>query len=432
MESFFAILSGEGQFEKNVTTMEPSTIVSDRQLFLSHLAQTTDAPLLLEIKSAEGVYLHGQDGKKYFDLISGIGVSNIGHRNPAVVKAIQKQIRRYLHLMVYGEYIQAPQVKLAKKLTTTLPPQLDNVYLVNSGSEAIEGAMKLAKRYTGRPEIISCHHAYHGSTHGALSISGNEDFKTAYRPLLPGIRHIRYNEMADLGHITDQVAAVVIETVQGEAGVRIASKEYMKALRRRCTETGTLLVLDEIQAGFGRTGTFWAFEQFGIAPDILVCAKGMGGGMPIGAFIAPKHIMDALKQNPILGHITTFGGHPVSCAASLATMHVILKNRLPEKALLKAELFKRLLIHPRIKEVRSAGLMIAVEFESFAVLKAIIDKAISYGVITDWFLHCDNSMRIAPPLTISKDQIREVCGIILKAINKATSTNPDVLMREKD
>jgi putrescine aminotransferase len=432
MESFFAILAGEGEFEKKITTMEPSTVVSARQLFLSHLAQTTDAPLLLEIKSAEGVFLHGQDGKKYFDLISGIGVSNIGHRHPSVIKAIQKQLRRYLHLMVYGEYIQAPQVKLAKKLTTTLPPTLDNVYLVNSGSEAIEGAMKLAKRFTGRFEILSCHHAYHGSTHGALSISGNEEFKTAYRPLLPGIRHLRYNEMADLAQITDQVAAVFVETIQGEAGVRIASKEYMQALRQRCTETGALLVLDEIQAGFGRTGTFWAFEQYDIVPDILVCAKGMGGGMPIGAFIAAKKVMDALKQNPILGHITTFGGHPVSCAASLATMNVILKNKLHEKAKPKAELFKRLLIHPRIKEVRSAGLMMAVEFESFEVVKAIIDKAISYGVITDWFLHCDNSMRIAPPLTISKDQIREVCGIILKAINKATSTNPDVLMREHE
>jgi acetylornithine/succinyldiaminopimelate/putrescine aminotransferase len=432
MESFFTIISGEGEFEKLVTKMETNPVVSARQLFLSHLAQTTDAPLLLEIKSAEGIYLHGQDGKKYFDLISGIGVSNVGHRHRAVVKAIQKQLRRYLHLMVYGEYVQAPQVRLAKKLVSTLPPRLDNVYLVNSGSEAIEGALKLAKRSTGRTEVVACHHSYHGSTHGALSLSGNEEFKTAYRPLLPGIRHLGYGQMADLDQITDQVAAVFAETIQGEAGVRIASKAYMQALRQRCTETGALLVLDEIQAGFGRTGTFWAFEQYGIEPDILVCAKGMGGGMPIGAFIAPKDIMDSLKQNPILGHITTFGGHPVSCAASLATINIIQKNKLAEKARAKAELFRRLLIHPRIKEVRSAGLMIAVEFESFEVLKSIIDKAIGYGVITDWFLHCDNSMRIAPPLTISKDQIREVCGIILKAINKATSTNPDVLMREKE
>nr|WP_262910264.1 aspartate aminotransferase family protein [Rhodoflexus caldus] len=404
--------------------------ISTRQLFLNHLAQTTDFPLLLEIKEAEGIYLIDEQNRRYFDLISGIGVSNIGHRHPAVIKAIKKQLRKYLHLMVYGEYVQAPQVELAKRLMLTLPPSLDNFYFVNSGSEAIEGAMKLAKRYTGRTGFVSCLNAYHGSTQGSLSISGSEKFKTAYRPLLPDVRHIRFNEPDDLAFITEETAAVVIETVQGEAGVRVPDKSYMQALRKRCTETGALLVLDEIQSGFGRTGKFWAFEHFDIVPDILVSAKGMGGGMPIGAFIAPKHIMDVLKNNPILGHITTFGGHPVSCAAAYATVGVILRNKLHEKAQQKAELFKKLLIHPRIKSIRNAGLMMAVEFESFEVLKAVIDKAISYGVITDWFLYCDNAMRIAPPLTISKDEIREVCGIILKAINKATSTNPDILMRE--
>lgn len=411
--------------------MPPSgQTISTRQLFLNHLAQTTDFPLLLEIKEAEGIYLIDEQNRRYFDLISGIGVSNIGHRHPAVIKAIKKQLRKYLHLMVYGEYVQTPQTELARRLMLTLPPSLDNFYFVNSGSEAIEGAMKLAKRYTGRTGFISCLNAYHGSTQGSLSISGSEKFKTAYRPLLPDVRHIRFNEPADLAFITEETAAVVIETVQGEAGVRVADKAYMQELRRRCTETGTLLILDEIQSGFGRTGKFWAFEHFDIVPDILVSAKGMGGGMPIGAFIAPKHIMDVLKNNPILGHITTFGGHPVSCAAAYATVGVILRNKLHAKAQQKAELFKKLLIHPRIKSIRNAGLMMAVEFESFAVLKAVIDKAISYGVITDWFLYCDNAMRIAPPLTISKDEIREVCGIILKAINKATSTNPDVLMRE--
>jgi acetylornithine/succinyldiaminopimelate/putrescine aminotransferase len=432
MQPFLSLIAPKGKKQKNTTPlMSPSgQTISTRQLFLNHLAQTTDFPLLLEIKEAEGIYLIDEQNRRYFDLISGIGVSNIGHRHPAVIKAIKKQLRKYLHLMVYGEYVQTPQTELARRLMLTLPPSLDNFYFVNSGSEAIEGAMKLAKRYTGRTGFISCLNAYHGSTQGSLSISGSEKFKTAYRPLLPDVRHIRFNEPADLVFITEETAAVVIETVQGEAGVRVADKAYMQALRKRCTETGTLLILDEIQSGFGRTGKFWAFEHFDIVPDILVSAKGMGGGMPIGAFIAPKHIMDVLKNNPILGHITTFGGHPVSCAAACATVGVILRNKLHEKAGQKAELFKKLLIHPRIKSIRNAGLMMAVEFESFEVLKAVIDKAISYGVITDWFLYCDNAMRIAPPLTISKDEIREVCGIILKAINKATSTNPDVLMRE--
>jgi len=432
MQPLLSLIAPKGKKQKNTTSpMSPAgQNISTRQLFLNHLAQTTDFPLLLEIKQAEGIYLIDEQNRRYFDLISGIGVSNIGHRHPAVIKAIKKQLRKYLHLMVYGEYVQTPQVELAKRLLLTLPPSLDNFYFVNSGSEAIEGAMKLAKRYTGRTEFISCLNAYHGSTQGSLSISGSEKFKTAYRPLLPDVRHIRFNEPADLTYITERTAAVVIETIQGEAGVRIPDKTYMQELRRRCTAMGALLILDEIQCGFGRTGKFWAFEHFDIVPDILVSAKGMGGGMPIGAFIAPKHLMDVLKSNPILGHITTFGGHPVSCAAAYATIGVILRNKLHEKAQQKAELFKKLLIHPRIKSIRSAGLMMAVEFESFEILKAVIDKAISYGVITDWFLYCDNAMRVAPPLTISKDEIREVCGIILKAINKATSTNPDVLMRE--
>ncbi len=426
------MISGEGQFEASQKSMENGSMLTARQLFLNHLAQTTDAPLMLEIKSAEGIFLHGTDGKKYADLISGIGVSNVGHRNPEVVKAIRKQTSKYLHLMVYGEYVQLPQVKLARRLVATLPPGIDNVYFVNSGSEAIEGAMKLAKRYTGRTELIGCHAAYHGSTQGALSLNGDEGFKNAYRPLLPDVRHIHFGEIADLEQITCRTAAVFIETVQGEAGVRTANPAYFQALRQRCTDVGALLVVDEIQAGFGRTGTFWAFEQYGFVPDVVVAAKGMGGGMPIGAFMAPKTLMDCLKNNPILGHITTFGGHPVSCAASLATLRYILQKQLHRKVAAKAELFKRLLVHPKIKEVRAAGLMIAVEFDNFATLKAIIDRAISYGVVTDWFLHCNTAMRIAPPLTISKDQIRDVCGIILKAINKATSTNPDVLLRERD
>lgn len=392
--------------------------MNNRQLFLSHLAQTTDFPLLIEVEKAEGIYLYGPTGEKYIDLISGIGVSNVGHRHPKVLEAIHTQLDKYLHLMVYGEYVQTPQTLLAKALCDTLPSHLNNVYLVNSGSEAIEGALKLAKRYTNRRELISCVDAYHGSSHGSLSVGGNEVFKRAYRPLLPGIKHIFYGSFSDLEKITTETAAVVIETIQGEAGIRMACREYFQALRKRCDETGTLLILDEIQAGFGRTGKFWAFEHFKIVPDMVVCAKGMGGGMPIGAFIANKEVMSVFKNNPLLGHITTFGGHPVSAAASLATIQILLEEKLIEQVEAKANLFKNLLVHPKIKGFRNKGLMMAVEFESFEVLKPIIDRAIELGVITDWFLFCDDSMRIAPPLIISEDQIRYACEIILKAINE--------------
>jgi len=390
--------------------------MNNRQLFLSHLAQTTDFPLMIEIEKAEGIYMYGPEGKSYMDLISGIGVSNVGHRHPKVVQAIQEQLEKYLHLMVYGEYIQSPQVKLAKALCDTLPPSLDNVYLVNSGSEAVEGALKLAKRYTNRREIISCVNAYHGSSHGSLSVGGNEIFKRAYRPLLPGIKNVAYGSFGQLAEITENTAAIIVETIQGEAGIKVACKEYFQTLRRKCDETGTLLILDEIQAGFGRTGKFWAFEHFGIEPDILVCAKGMGGGMPIGAFIANQDIMGVFKNNPLLGHISTFGGHPVSAAASLATIQVIYDENLLEEVEEKAYLFKKLLVHPKIKSIRNKGLMMAVEFESFEVLKPIIDRAIERGVITDWFLFCDDSMRIAPPLVITLEEIEKACSIILEAV----------------
>lgn len=390
--------------------------MNNRQLFLSHLAQTTDFPLMIEIEKASGVRLFGPDGKTYIDLISGIGVSNVGHRHPRVLQAIQDQLDKYLHLMVYGEYVQSPQARLAKALVDTLPDPLDNVYLVNSGSEAIEGALKLAKRYTGRPEVISCMDAYHGSSHGSLSIGGNEIFKRAYRPLVPGVSHIVYGGFADLQRINSKTAAVVVETIQGEAGIRVACREYFLALRKRCDEVGALLILDEIQAGFGRTGKFWAFEHFGITPDILVCAKGMGGGMPIGAFISSKEMMSVFKNNPLLGHITTFGGHPVSAAASLATIEILKEESLIEQVQQKAELIRNKLIHPKIKAIRNLGLMMAVEFESFEVLKPIIDRAIELGVITDWFLFCDDAMRIAPPLTITEQEIEESISIIIQAI----------------
>ncbi|AWW32466.1 aspartate aminotransferase family protein [Echinicola strongylocentroti] len=392
--------------------------MNNRQLFLSNLAQTTDFPLLIEIEKAEGIYMYGPNGEKYIDLISGIGVSNVGHRHPKVVAAIQEQLDKYMHLMVYGEYVQSPQTLLAKALTDTLPESLDNVYLVNSGSEAVEGALKLAKRYTGRREIISCGNAYHGSSHGALSVGGNELFKRAYRPLLPGIRNVDFNAIDQLDLITEETAAVIIETVQGEAGIRVGSKAYFQALRQRCNEMGTLLILDEIQAGFGRTGKFWAFEHYDIAPDIVVCAKGMGGGMPIGAFIASQSIMAVFKNNPLLGHITTFGGHPVSCAASLATIEVLHKEQLIQQVESKAKLFKENLKHSKIKGIRNKGLMMAVEFESFEVLKPIIDRAIELGIITDWFLFCEDSMRIAPPLTITEEEIKKACAIILQSIEE--------------
>jgi putrescine aminotransferase len=393
-------------------------MISHRQLFLNSLAQTSESPLMLEIEKAEGIYLYGPHEKKYIDLISGISVSNVGHRHPKVIEAIKNQLDKYMHLMVYGEYIQMPQILLAERLKATLPSTLDSVYFVNSGAEATEGALKLAKRYTGRAEIISCKNAYHGSTNGALSVMGDEYFKQAYRPLLPGIRHIEFNNSEELNSISEKTAAIIIETIQGEAGIRIPTPAYIHALRKKCTENGTLLILDEIQAGFGRTGKFWAFEHFGIEPDVLLTSKGMGGGMPIGAFIASKKIMTVLTNEPILGHITTFGGHPVCAASSLATVDVILEEKLMEGVERKEKLFHELLKHPAIKEIRSKGLLLAVEFESYEVLKPIIDRAIEKGVITDWFLFCNNSMRIAPPLIISEEQIREVCKIILESIDE--------------
>ena len=398
-------------------------MITHRELFLKNVAQTSDFPLALEFERAEGIYMYDKSGKGYIDLISGIGVSNVGHRHPKVTEAIHNQVDKYLHLMVYGEYVQSPQVLLAEALCKTVVssagnyPVLDNVYFTNSGTEAVEGAMKLAKRYTGRQEIISCFNAYHGATQGALSLSGSENFKRNFRPLLPEMKHINHGNFEDIQQITCRTAAVFIEVIGGESGVSVPDKDYFIELRKQCDLTGTLLIIDEIQTGFGRTGTFWAFEQFGFYPDVLLCAKGMGGGMPIGAFIANQKVMGVFKNNPILGHITTFGGHPVSCAASLATLNVILEENLLEKVKEKAQIFRELLVHEKIKEVRNQGLMMAVEFEDFDTLKPIIDRAIVKGVITDWFLFCDNSMRIAPPLIITDEEIKMACKVILSVIN---------------
>lgn len=400
--------------------------ISHRQHFFDHIAQTSDYPLALEIERAEGVYMYGTDGKQYLDLISGIGVSSVGHRHPEVLAALHQQLDKHMHLLVYGEFVQSTQVELAKELSDTLNfesenpspfGKINNIYFTNSGTEAVEGAMKLAKRFTGRSEFISCFNAYHGSTQGALSLSGSEPFKRNFRPLLPCIRNIEHGKMDDLQHITTQTAAVIIEVIGGESGVRVPSADYVKALRKRCTEVGALLVLDEVQTGFGRTGSFWAFEQFDIYPDILLSAKGMGGGMPIGAFMASQELMRVFKTNPILGHITTFGGHPVSCAASLAALRVTLRENLASQAIAKGELLKSLLVHPKIKEIRGKGLMLAAEMESFEVLQQTINKCIENGVVTDWFLFCDNSMRLAPPLTITDEQIREGCRIILDVLS---------------
>jgi len=388
-------------------------MLSQRQLFFNHLAQTSETPLALEIEKAEGVYLYDTSNKRYLDLISGISVSNIGHRHPKVLAAIHLQLEKYMHLMVYGEYIQSPQVQLAKKISEHLPENLNSVYFVNSGSEAIEGAMKLAKRVTGRTEIISFKNAYHGSTQGSLSIMGNEEFKNAFRPLLPDTKLIEFNNEADLIDITSRTACVVVETIQGEAGALIPQNDFLQRLRSRCTEVGAMLVVDEIQCGFGRTGKLFAFEHYHFVPDILCIAKGMGGGMPIGAFIASTEIMNSLTNNPILGHITTFGGHPVSCAASLATLNVLLEEKLIETVASKEKLFRELLNHPNIKSIHGKGLLLAIAFDSYEQNKIIIDKCIEKGLIVDWFLFNAHSLRIAPPLTITEDEIRFACSVIL-------------------
>ncbi len=389
--------------------------ISHRSLFLRHVAQTSPGPLALEIERAEGCFLYDRGGKKYLDLIAGIGPSVLGHRHPQVQAAVEQQLNAYWHTLVYGEYVLAPQVEFAQLLAEHLPG-LDSVYFVNSGAEATEGAMKLAKRYTGRYQFIACRNAYHGSTQGAASLMSPTDFTLAFQPLLPGIQHIDFNHFADLEKIDRHTAAVIVETVQGEAGLIVPNADWLSALRARCTATGTLLILDEIQAGFGRTGSLFAFEQYGIIPDILLLAKGFGGGMPLGAFIARREVMQALTHDPVLGHITTFGGHPISCAAGLATLKVLLQSNLLAQIPEKEALFKKLLFHPAILELRSAGLWFAVDLGDFAKVQSAIRYCIEHGVVTDWFLFNDRSLRIAPPLTITLEEIRFACGVIVESL----------------
>ncbi|MCK9618020.1 MAG: aspartate aminotransferase family protein [Lentimicrobiaceae bacterium] len=393
-------------------------MISQRQLFLTYLAQTSPSPIGIEIERAEGIYLYDTTGKRFTDLISGISVSNTGHCHPRIVASIKKQTEKYLHLMVYGELIQSPQVQFASALAELLPPNLQSVYFVNSGSEAVEGALKLAKRFTGRSEIVALRNAYHGSSHGSMSVMGNEYFKNAFRPLLPGIKFISLNDENELKNISTRTACVIIEPVQGEAGIRISGTAYLKALRKRCNETETLLIFDEIQSGMGRTGSMFVFEQYGVIPDILLLAKGVGGGMPLGAFISSNEIMHSLSFNPVLGHITTFGGHPVSCAAALANLQVIREEELTKIVITKEKLFRALLEnHPKIREIRSKGLWMALQMNNYLQVKQLIDNCIEKGVLLDWFLFCDNAVRIAPPLIITEEQIKESCKIILGCLD---------------
>jgi len=391
----------------------------NRELFLELQAQTTDHPMGLEIASAEGLWVTDTSGKHYMDLVSGLAVTNIGHRHPKVVEAIKNQADLYLHAMPYGEYIQAPQVELAKKMRTLLPDSLNTIYYVNSGTEANEAALKLAKRYTGRTKLIGFVGAYHGSTHGSLSLSGNEKKKSAFRPLLPDVYHIRINNFDELELIDEKTAGVILETIQADAGVRIPTNEYMLALRKRCTEVGALLILDEIQTGMGRTGKLFAFEHYSITPDILTTAKAFGAGMPMGAFFASKEIMSTLRFNPMLGHITTFGGHPVCCAAALSGINAMLDEKMVENCEAKGALFAELLSHPAIIEVRRKGMLMAVEFESFEQVHKIYHECLNRGVITFWFLSCNNSFRLAPPLNITEEEIREACKRINESIETA-------------
>ncbi|MCX6325775.1 MAG: aspartate aminotransferase family protein [Bacteroidia bacterium] len=398
-------------------------MLTNRQLFLRYLAQTSSAPMMLEIIRAEGVFLYGTDGKKYLDLISGVSVSNVGHSHPKVVEAVKNQVGSYMHLMVYGEIIQSPQVNYAERLAGILPPQLDTCYFVNSGSEAVEGALKLAKRFTGRSRIIFFKNSYHGSTHGALSVQGSELYRNAFRPLLPDTFQVGFNDEKSLDSIDNNTACVIIEPVQGEAGVIYPENAFLEKIRKRCSSKGALLIFDEIQTGFGRTGFMFAIDRFGVIPDILLLAKALGGGMPLGAFISSKEIMSILVSNPPLGHITTFGGHPVCCAAGLASLNVIIEENLVESCNQKSALFKMELIHPLISEVRGEGLLLAVQLIDPEYVQFVIANAPDYGLILDYFLFCSNAFRIAPPLIISEDEISMACRQLKMLLDDAMN-NP--------
>lgn len=393
-------------------------VISNRDIFFKHIAQTSEAPIGLEIVKAEGIYQYDADGKKYIDLISGFNVANIGHSNPGVIAAIKEQVEKYMHLIVYGEFIESPQTAYAKLLTSHLPASLDCIYFTNSGAEATEGALKLAKRFTNRPNIIAFIKSYHGSTQGALSVMGDEYYRNAFRPLLPGVFHVDYNSDEVFDCINENTACVILETVQAESGITVPSKKWMRQLRAACTEHGAVLILDEIQAGFGRTGTLWAFEQFDIVPDILLLGKALGGGMPLGAFVAGKEMMHRLSFNPVLGHITTFGGHPVSCAAGMAAFEVLLNGNFISEVFSKEKLLLEKLQHPAIQQINHCGLWVSLQFKNAELAQGIIHECVNNGLITDWFVFSPDRLRIAPPLIISQQEIETACNIILDVINK--------------
>lgn len=392
-------------------------MISNREIFLRNIGQTNDRPLAIEIEKAEGVYLYDGEGKDYIDLVSGVSVSNVGHRHPQVVEAVKSQVDKHMHLLVYGELVQDPQVKFARLLLEQLSGSFDNIYFVNSGSEANEGALKLAKKYTGRTEIVACRNAYHGSTHGVLSLMGNEMYRNPFRPLLPDICYITFNEEEDLKQITKRTACVMVEPIQAEAGIVLPRNNYLEKLRERCNETGTLLIFDEVQTGFGRTGSLFGMTHFDVYPDIFTIAKGMGGGMPIGAFVSSKTIMDSLKAQPGLGHITTFGGHPVSAAAAYASLQVILEGQLIDGVTTKGRIYMEELKHPKIKNMWGAGLFIAVELESPATISGAMEKLVENGIITDQFIFKPEAFRIAPPLIITEEAIEESIRRIQNALD---------------
>ena len=387
-----------------------------RKQFLAHVGQTSPAPMMIEVERAEGACFYTPEGKRYFDLVAGVSVSNVGHANPAVVRAVQEQAARYMHIMVYGEMVERPQVAYAARIAGLLPDPLQSVYFVNSGTEAVEGALKLAKRYTGRTEMISMRRAYHGSTHGSMSMMGTpegEEWKGAFRPLLPDTRAIEFNDFEALAQITRRTACVLVEPVQGEGGVRLPAEGYLQALRERCTEVGAMLIFDEIQTGMGRTGEMFAMTRYGVVPDIVCLAKAFGGGMPLGAFVASHEVMQSLTHDPVLGHINTFGGHPVCCAAGLAALNYLTDNNILASVERKGAMFEQALAaHPAVREIRRAGLLMAVELGSSERLFAIMRLFAERGIMSDWFLFCDTAFRISPPLTITDEEIGECIGII--------------------
>jgi len=393
-------------------------MVSNRQLFLQYLAQTSDSPYMFEVERAEGIYLFSPDGKRYIDIVSGVSVSNIGHCHPKVVNAVKEQLDRYLHLHVYGEIIQKPQVELAARISENLPENLDCVYFVNSGSEAVEGALKLARRYTGRFRTISFRNAYHGSTAGALGVQGSEEFKNAYRPLPPGNSFLDFNDPAGLEEIDESIACVIMEPIQGEGGIILPGNGFLEEVHDRCSRAGALLIFDEVQTAFGRTGKLFAFEHWNIVPDVLVLAKALGGGMPLGAFITSSEIMKVFRHDPVLGHITTFGGHPASCAAGLASLELLLNENWMAAAADKEILFREHLNHPAIQEIRGRGLYLAVELGDPEKMQSFMKLSIENGIVSDSFLFHNTAFRISPPLIITSEQIIEVCLVLNKILDQ--------------